>query len=496
MGKRKQIKKVVRPDATRSISEDTMHVSRYSVAFIVLGSTCFGQKAWADAGRSLYDTCFPLCAGPETDPDERGVVDGWGWEHDASCIVPGSALEAQGEACDFEPAPVVITPPNIPEGPLPRPEGGLSTGFFTVDGRLCDAWGNDFVMRGVNHPVVWHPAVALAWLDEIALTGANSVRLVWETGHPTQTLRDAVARSIELQMVPMIELHDISDGTGIDQPSEMAAYYAGELRNVLLEFEGHLLINIANEWNGGLDVYSEAYRRAITLLRDAGINHTLVIDANGFGQAGETLISEGPALLQFDPQHNLVFSVHMYEEFEQPEHILDILRRAVEARIPFVIGEFAFTHGHVAAIPFPVMLEEAERLGLGYLAWVWSGHNPGDLSLDLSVDGSAAQLTPWGNDLVNGPFGIRATSRPASIFLQAPAEGEVDVPEVDVPEVEAIDAGGLLLWEVCFPLCASAETDPDEFGNVDGWGYEDAMSCLVPGSVLAAEGSPCLLPPD
>jgi mannan endo-1,4-beta-mannosidase len=62
------------------------------------------------------------------------------------------------------------------------------------------------------------------------------------------------------------------------------------------------------------------------------------------------------------------------------------------------------------------MVDEAARLGVGYLAWSWTGNSGGVEYLDLSENGSASQLTGWGDDIVNGMNGIRATALPASLF--------------------------------------------------------------------------------
>lgn len=98
-------------------------------------------------------------------------------------------------------------------------------------------------MRGVNHPVAWFQDDALAWLDEIATTGANSVRLVWETtrGSP-QILRASIERAVELGRVPMVELHDITGSQAVDDPHRMAQYYVDEMLDILREFEPYLLV--------------------------------------------------------------------------------------------------------------------------------------------------------------------------------------------------------------------------------------------------------------
>lgn len=376
-------------------------------------------------GRLIDGACTLVCANGSTDPDAAGVTDGWGYERDRSCLVPESQLELDSEPCDIpELAPAPVVPPQIPEGNTPRPEGNASTGFFVSDGRLFDRFGADFVMRGINHPVAWFQDNALEWLDEIATTGANSVRLVWETtrGSP-QILRASIERSVELGMVPMVELHDITGSQNVDDPERMAQYYVDELLDILREFEPYLLVNIANEWGAfqtSDDTWVQAYRQAIDVLRDAGINHTLVIDANDYGQRGSTIVTRGAELLDYDPQHNILFSTHMYQSYENPQTILDVLRNAQMQSLPLIVGEFGFQHGNrngqPIPVPYEVMLDEAERLGLGYLAWSWTGNSDDVGYLDLSENGSAAQLTGWGDDIINGLNGIRTTAVPASIF--------------------------------------------------------------------------------
>lgn len=376
-----------------------------------------------DNGRIVDGTCTLVCADASTDPDDRGATDGWGFESDQSCLVPGSDLELGGEPCGIPGlGPVPPTEVVIPEGNVPRPAGNLSTGFFVSDGRLFDRLGNDFVMRGINHPVAWYQNDALPWMDEIATTGANSVRIVWETtaGNP-QVLRASIERAVELGVVPMVELHDETGSNDVDGPMRLAQYYVDELSDVLEDFEPYLLINIANEWGdyfSTADSWVQAYRQAISVLRDAGINHTLVIDANDYGQRGGTIVESGQQLLDFDPQHNILFSTHMYQAYANPQLILDVIRGAQNARLPLIVGEFGYQHGEPEpiAVPYEVMLDEAARVGVGYLAWSWTGNSDYVGYLDMSEDGSASQLTGWGDDIVNGLNGIRSTSQPASLF--------------------------------------------------------------------------------
>lgn len=382
-------------------------------------------------GLSINGACTPVCASAATDADATGQLDGWGWENEASCVVSGSTIAAQGSPCELVPAELPPLPA-VPDGEVTRPAGVDSVGFFVSGGRLYDRRGNDFVMRGVNNPLAWfrnRTTGALAWLDQIASTGANSVRLVWETtATDSQLLRDSIERSLQLRMVPMIELHDVTGGTTVDGPANMARYYTetDAIKQILLDYEDSLLVNIANEWDGADAIYVQAYTDAINVFRSAGIAHTLVVDSNGYGQKANTVLTQGQALLAADPQHNLLFSVHMYEVYRNAQTIRDTLQRAATAQLPFIVGEFGFQHGsdnqnqgNPYQIPYDVLLEESERLGLGYLAWSWTGNSGGVEYLDLTAQsGSANELSPWGEGVINGPNGIRATAEPASIFAE------------------------------------------------------------------------------
>lgn len=387
-----------------------------------------GGEPLTRPGLSVDGRCFAVCASAATDADASGQTDGWGWEDAASCLVAGSMPASAAVPCAL-PGPLPLPPPSVPMDGVARPEGVDSSGFFVANGRLLDGRGNDFVMRGINSPLAWYrdrQTGALAWTEQIASTGANTVRLVWETtATDTTLLRDAIARTIEFGMVPMVELHDVTGGQDVDDPARMARYYAetDEVRQILLDHEDYLLVNIANEWDGADGIYVEAYTRAIETLRAAGINHTLVLDSNGYGQRANTVIEQGQTLLGVDPQHNLLFSAHMYQEFRSAPVIVDTLARAAAARIPFIVGEFGFQHGtdnqgNPIQIPFQTLLDEAQRLGIGYLAWSWTGNSGGVEYLDLTArSGSASELSAWGNDVIEGDNGIRATAEPASIFL-------------------------------------------------------------------------------
>jgi mannan endo-1,4-beta-mannosidase len=52
-------------------------------------------------------------------------------------------------------------------------------------------------------------------------------------------------------------------------------------------------------------------------------------------------------------------------------------------------------------------MAEAQARGLGYLGWSWAGNN--DPILDMTQNFNPAALTTWGQRIVNGTNGVKAT---------------------------------------------------------------------------------------
>jgi mannan endo-1,4-beta-mannosidase len=358
----------------------------------------------------LGSACRPLCQ-VVTTASSADALD-WGYEQNAPCVLPGSMTAAGGtRACTFGGPALDLTLPALPGAKV-------AAGFFVRGGRLRDAYGADFVIRGVNNPHYWFDTagqyLAYGALDSIASYGTNTIRVVWETDGPVSLLREILHRIVQLKMVPMVELHDVTSSTSAADLLRMAQYYSSaDVKQVLDEYREYLLINIANEWSG--NDFLGSYRAAVTLLRNNGVTHTLVIDANGFGQNGQAILDNAAALTNADPQRNLLFSVHMYEAFATTQAVDNMLQAATNQSIPLIVGEFGWQHGG-RAVAWERILSRTNDLGIGYIAWSWLGNDPETAQLDMASDWSGP-LTDWGADVLTGAAGnIRSTSERASIF--------------------------------------------------------------------------------
>ena len=219
---------------------------------------------------------------------------------------------------------------------------------------------------------------------------------------------------VQLKMVPIIELHDATGKSANADLMAMANYYVrADVKKVLNDFRAYLLINIANEWSG--TDYFGAYQEAVNYLRNNGVSHTLVIDANGFGQNGQVIVDNAAALINADPQRNLLFSVHMYERFATTAAVDNFFTAVSSRSIPVIVGEFGWQHNG-QNVAWERILTRSNDLGIGYIAWSWLGNDAQTAQLDMAL-GPAGPLTDWGQDVMMAAAGsIRATSARASIF--------------------------------------------------------------------------------
>ncbi|WP_017540887.1 glycoside hydrolase family 5 protein [Nocardiopsis halophila] len=298
------------------------------------------------------------------------------------------------------------------------------TGLHVRDGRLHEADGSAFVMRGVNHPHVWYPDETGSFADIKAL-GANTVRVVLGSGQrwgptPADEVAEVVDTCKENRLICVLEVHDTT-GYGeepaaatLDQAADYWIGVAGALRGQ----EDHILINLGNEPYGNAPEanagWAEDTSAAIGRLRGAGLDHALVADAPNWGQDWQRIMLEEAPEVE-DPDGNTVFSVHMYGVYEDGADVAAYMDGFAANGLPLIVGEFG--HRHSDGDPDEdAILAEAEARGIGYLGWSWSGNSGGVEYLDMVEGFDAQRLTPWGERIFNGENGIAETAEEASVY--------------------------------------------------------------------------------
>ncbi|MGW8633038.1 cellulase family glycosylhydrolase [Streptomyces sp. NPDC055793] len=331
--------------------------------------------------------------------------------------------------------------------------GAQATGLHISDGRLLEGNGNDFVMRGVNHAHTWYPGETQSLADVKAL-GANTVRVVLSDGHrwsenSPEDVAAVVGQCKANRLICVLEVHDTT-GYGEDAAAgtlDHAADYWIGLKDVLAGQEDYVVVNIGNEPWGNTDPagWTGPTIAAVEKLRDAGFQHTIMVDAPNWGQDWQGVMrANARSVYDADPTGNLIFSIHMYSVYDTAQEITDYLNAFVDAGLPILIGEFGGPADQWGDPDEDTMMATAEQLDLGYLAWSWSGNT--DPVLDLALDFDPSRLSSWGERIFHGVDGIAQTAEEATVYGGDP--GDTRAPTAPgAPAASAVtDTSVTLTW--------------------------------------------------
>ncbi|HEX6344182.1 cellulase family glycosylhydrolase [Umezawaea sp.] len=300
-----------------------------------------------------------------------------------------------------------------------------ATGFSISGGKLYDATGAEFIMRGVNHAHTWYTSRTAQALADVKRLGSNTVRVVLSSGdqwtrNDAADVANVISQCKANKLICVLEVHDTT-GYG-EQAAAVslakAVDYWISVQSAMTGQEAYVILNIGNEpWgNTNTSAWTADTRTAIGRLRSAGFTHTLVVDAPNWGQDWSfTMRDNAASVFASDPLRNTMFSVHMYGVFDTAAEITDYLGRFRTAGLPILVGEFG--HNHSDGDPDEdTIFSYTQSRGIGYLGWSWSGNGGGVEYLDMATGFDASQLTSWGQRIFNGANGIKQTSREAAVF--------------------------------------------------------------------------------
>lgn len=300
----------------------------------------------------------------------------------------------------------------------------VKPGFFVQDRFLYTKDNEKVVLRGINHMFIWTDREGKT-IPEIAKTGANCVRIVWNTRGRVSDLDGIIGLCIANNMIPIPEIHDTT-GNWERLSDAVEFWLRDETLQMIANHQEYLIINVGNEPGSQKmpsDEFFNTYNIIVTKMRAAGIRVPIMIDADNWGQSEKNLLDVGPLLLQADPEHNLLFSIHMWWPSERhdaattgfatvAERVTACLEKSVELNLPLIVGEFApVAVGGAREIPYRHIMSECERLSIGWLCWSWGPGNFDSPDMDMTEHGSYNTLVGWGKEVsVDSPLGIQNTS--------------------------------------------------------------------------------------
>ena len=315
-------------------------------------------------------------------------------------------------------------------GSATRPSYNTGTGFFVLNGKLYDANGVEFRIRGVNRNHYDMDAPG------IPKTHANTERTVlFFNGEWGST----AARNIQTMQQDMINNHIVPmpgnwEGTCDESTATLTTIVDRWVAQVSTykALDKYMILNIANEW-GPADstVWRDSYVTAIQRLRTAGYTCTISVDSGGCGQDNADLAKYAQAVFDADPQKNVIFDQHIYGNWgldagkqSWQQGLIAGFDALVATGLPVIIGEFG-PGRNIGPSPTNItpqaIIQAAEARNLGWLAWAWDDNpSAGDDWFALSLNGdynSSADLTTFGKSVVEGTgYGLLALAKPATAW--------------------------------------------------------------------------------
>ncbi len=349
---------------------------------------------------------------------------------------------------------------------LPVATDPASTGLHVSGTQILDSNDNAFIMRGINVAHAWYPDNTSSSLSDIANTGANTVRIVLSSGDRWNKTTESMVSSLieQAKANKLIAILEVHDTTGYGEEADaitlsQAADYWKSIKGALIGQEDYAVIDIGNEPLGNgqpASAWIDGHINAIKSLRDAGLKNAIMVDAANWGQDWKNIMRDNAiSVLAADPQKNVIFSVHMYQIYKDANSISNYMASFVQNDLALVVGEFGADHQGENVDEASIM-SYATQYGYGYLGWSWSGNSGGTESLDIVNNFDATSLSSWGETLINGNNGIKATSQIARVFSgSTDPTANNQAPSAKITAPQSATSGETVT------LDGSASSDPD-----------------------------------
>ncbi|MCS7231215.1 MAG: cellulase family glycosylhydrolase [Elusimicrobiota bacterium] len=288
----------------------------------------------------------------------------------------------------------------------------LKPNQLRVEGRnLLDGNGQVVRLVGINHGHAWYRGYLGSALQGIRSWGCNSVRIVLSNGYrwtkiPANEVSSIIneARNNGFKAI-ILEVHDT---TGYGEQSgacnlQAAVNYWIEIKSVLVNQEDFVIINIGNEPHGNTNYSSWKTDtiNAIQSLRNNGFTHVLMVDAPNWGQDWtNTMRYNASDVLNSDPLRNVIFSVHMYEVYNNDSKVNTYMSYFYNNNLPLCVGEFGHWHNN-SDVDEASIVNRAKQYGIHLFAWSWCGNGSGYEYLDLVNNWNPNSPTQWGTFFKN-----------------------------------------------------------------------------------------------
>jgi mannan endo-1,4-beta-mannosidase len=304
--------------------------------------------------------------------------------------------------------------------------------------------GDTLILRGVNYaPYNWGWSPSQLNINQVALSGANAIRIVWyknpsgttpiSTYSNLTNLDSVLSKCVQNKLVPIVGLHDLTCQNNPSDLINLATWFTqAPMLALINKYKKNLILNVANEalfvnWTGNPSLaqttFVNTYTTIINSMRSSGIKVPILIDGPECGTNIDVLSSIGNTLQTNDPQHNLIFSAHAYWYAYANNDSLTMLNKinnAIAQNIPLLFGEIANLQDDVTNcqynLNYRALLNICKQKKIGWLAWSWDNDNC--TARQISTNGNFASLTTYGNDICNNTsYGLLTNPPTKSQYL-------------------------------------------------------------------------------
>lgn len=280
-------------------------------------------------------------------------------------------------------------------------DGGTAADVYHAMGRyLYDPCGERIVVRGVEQ-MFWNTSwISPSFVDEIAKTGANTIRILPQIDPPTPDGQSVIPLDGVEQLIQKALDGKMLVDVAVNGGKDPNVYVRDDVKTLLLAHERNLVIHAKGEsYESTAEEWATDSKNVVTMLRAAGYRAPLYILATNGGRNLPVILDKGQEILDADPLKNVVFGWQAYwgdSNYYQNLFGMTLAEAVAQAgAAPFVIqvGLLRTTDPN-ETMAYSAVMADAQAQELGWLWWDWR------MSTDnLTTDGTYGHWASVGEDV-------------------------------------------------------------------------------------------------
>ncbi len=266
--------------------------------------------------------------------------------------------------------------------------------FQIIGNKIYDPSGKEFILKGLNM-FAWEgisnvDSYVHSYLNE---WGFNGIRvpnyLLGSYGQPHPELNNYSTNKMIVDAyasqgaVVIFDAHDLS-----------GSYYEGDDWEVLKDYWRDMAQEFQDNPNVWFNLHNEVgnatpnpqwvayHRELIDIIRNEGANNLIIVDGESWGQDKHTRTLENSALEVMENNENILFSLHVYEQWNHDNADLGAYFDSLHnLGIPIIVGEYgSYNGGQNTLAASTKMMEAAQVREIGRAVWISKANDNNDLT--------------------------------------------------------------------------------------------------------------------